>query len=189
MTERCLLWHLGNYYCLLYLQLFPLGCFPFALSFLCCFERSDVYAQCHVFSSDSGKGLPPAPLAMYKSNPSLQGVTFRKLLEISLRSPYSSFPTRALMLQNLGLKYDNPRLPFLFADYLFYKYYSFIPDLSPLAAITVLITLAFIRKMHFTFYHIQIRMDFFFYLQRKKSCFIFQEMLAILFRDCISHCN
>lgn len=70
-----------------------------------------------------GKGLSPAPLAMYNSTPSLQGVTFRMLLEISLRSPYSSFPSRALMLQNLGLKCDSPRLPLLFADYLFCKYY------------------------------------------------------------------
>jgi len=37
-----------------------------------------------------------------------------------------------------------------------------ITDLPPLVAISVLITLAFIKKMRFTFYHIQIRMDNFF---------------------------
>lgn len=36
---------------------------------------------------------------------------------------------------------------------------SLIPVLPPLVAINVLITLVFIRKMHFTFYHIQIRTD------------------------------
>lgn len=45
---------------------------------------------------------------------------------------------------------------------------SLIPDLPPLVAINVLITPAFIRKMHFTFYHesewiiFNFREDFFF---------------------------
>lgn len=54
-----LLWHFWHYYCLLYLQFFPLGCFHFALLFLCCF---DVYAQCHVFSSVLRKGTSTSSL-------------------------------------------------------------------------------------------------------------------------------
>jgi len=34
----------------------PFGLFSFCAVFLFCFERADVYTQCHVFSSVLGKG-------------------------------------------------------------------------------------------------------------------------------------
>lgn len=77
---------------------------PFGLFSFCAFSFAvlkGLMCAHNVMSSRvySGKGLPPAPLAMCRRSPSsLQAVTFRKLLEISLRSPYSSLPARALML-------------------------------------------------------------------------------------------
>lgn len=91
-----LLWHFGNYCCFLHLQFLPLGSFPFVLFFLCCLKGL-VYT---VTSSQVclGKEFPPAPLRGCKRSPHLQAATFRKGLEISLRSPCSSLPTRVLML-------------------------------------------------------------------------------------------
>lgn len=66
-----------------------------------------------------------------------------------------------------------------------------ISDLTTLTAMTVLIVLASIRKMHFTFYHIQIRKDPFYLWRRiffpEGACYSEIVFYIAIERDLMTH--